>query len=539
MAKSRLLVVVAVHLVVLLSASHVLAQAPKFIRLSVSNPSDTTMTITWTTDIDTPTEVVYGDTPGSLDFRAEGTSFRSVGDLEFIHEVQVTDLEPDTTYHYLVGSESTGFSLENTFHTGPAQDQDCGSFSFGVLADNRPDPTFGGGENYPQILSELALRGPDFILNGGDMVIDGDEIDQWVDFLGWTTDISADIPFMPTLGNHDDGPGEGDEAYYNQIFSLPRSEGANSSGTEDYYFFTYGNAIFVSLSTESFSGGDIPFAEQAAWLDRVLTENPRRWKFVFIHKPIYTFEAAFSISHEPNEENQNAAFVPVIDRHHVDVVFASHNHWYERYEPSNCSDSGRPGSDSSCSVGAENYADGTVYVITGGAGAFTIPEILCQGFTPVQGRVACRDPHHYVTVSIEDDTLSFEAREALGETGLMDSFTITKPGVDCAPEPEPEPEPAPEPEAESGDEPDAGSADGAVAEPEPDAGSSEEDVHEEVESDVPTRRGDDTGTTTENEAAATTPDEGCGCAATSAGSGLWILGLFPAFAIFRRRRLRR
>jgi len=63
---------------------------------------------------------------------------------------------------------------------------------------------------------------------------------------------------MPCLGNHDTGPGSGDGANYNRLFALPRSIGPHGSGTEDYYAFTYGNAVFVSLSTESFKGGAIP-----------------------------------------------------------------------------------------------------------------------------------------------------------------------------------------------------------------------------------------------------------------------------------------
>ena len=74
---------------------------------------------------------------------------------------------------------------------------------------------------------------------------------------------------MPCIGNHDNGPGEGDTANYNQIFALPRSQGTYGSGTEDYYYFTYGNAIFAVLSTETFKGGAVPFATQADWLERL------------------------------------------------------------------------------------------------------------------------------------------------------------------------------------------------------------------------------------------------------------------------------
>ncbi|MGB9601078.1 MAG: hypothetical protein ACPL7I_11040, partial [Myxococcota bacterium] len=205
--------------------------------------------------------------------------------------------------------------------------------------------------------------------------------------------------------------------------------GNYGSNTEDYYYFTYGNAIFISISTQTFRDGTIPFERQARWLDEVLTHNPRKWKFVYFHHPIYTKNVVFDISHPPNEVNQNAALVPVFDKHHIDIVFTSHNHWYERYEPSACANAGKPSSDNPCSVGANNFDKGTVYVVSGGAGAFTIPAVLCG---MQAGRVKCSGDHHYIIITIKNETLTFEAYSAYPQQNkLMDSFTITKAKNNC------------------------------------------------------------------------------------------------------------
>ena len=378
--------------------------APEGLRLSYTDDTSTTMTISWNTEVAADSEVRYGTQPGSLGQTVTGTSLEANAGLGYVHEVTLTGLRPSTRYHYTAGSAGDGFTPEASFTTGLEQDESCGRFSFAFLGDNRPDPTFGGGENWPEILGQSIQHDPRFILNGGDLVIDGDQIDQWHNFLGWTTAVASTRAFMPAIGNHDTGPGDGDGANYNQLFALPRSTGAFGSDTEDYYFFTYGNAIFVSLSTEGFKDGDIPFGRQAAWLDEVLTNNPRKWKFVFFHKPSYTHEALFSISHAPNEEGQNAAWVPVIDRHHVDVVFTSHNHWYERYEASACGTAGSGDSSEPCPAGG-GTGDGTIYYVSGGAGAFTIPGFLCgtQG-----GRATCSGDHHYILVTITDETATLE-----------------------------------------------------------------------------------------------------------------------------------
>jgi MYXO-CTERM domain-containing protein len=399
--------------------------APSKLRLSFVEDTATSMTVTWNTTAAAASEVRYGTAPGQLASTATATSFEANSGLGHVHSVTLTGLQPDTTYYYSAGSAADGFSAEKTFTTGPAEHESCGRFKFVYLGDNRPDPIFGGGQNWPQILGQSVQQQPDFVLNGGDLVIDGDQIDQWQKLLDWTEPVASLLAFMPSIGNHDDGPGEGDGANYNQLFTLPRSSGPNGSDTEDYYFFTYANAIFVSLSTDTFKD----FNKQAAWLDEVLTNNPKKWKLVFYHKPTYTNEVLFNISHEPNEEGQNAAFVPVIDKHHVDVVLTSHNHWYERYEPSACGTKGTPGSNQPCSVGASNFSAGTVYYVSGGAGAFTIPGFLCG---QQSGRAICSGNHHYIIFDIDNEVLKVETWGAFPQTNqVIDSITIKKSADTC------------------------------------------------------------------------------------------------------------
>ncbi|MBI3202907.1 MAG: metallophosphoesterase family protein [Myxococcales bacterium] len=398
--------------------------APEYARLSYTADPQTSMAVTWNTTTASAAEVQYGTASGAYTKTVTAKSTQANAGLGYIHEAELTGLTPSTKYFYIAGSTAGGFTTEASFTTGPAADPSCGSAKFAFLADNRPDPIFGGGDNWPQIMAQAAAHKPAFMLNGGDLVIDGDKIDQWLKLLGWTSPVAKTIPFMPSMGNHDTGPGSGDGANYNQIFALPRSTGAKGSNTEDYYFFTYANAIFVSLSTDSFKGGTIPFADQAAWLDTVLTQNPKKWKFVYFHKPIYTTKSSFSISHPPNEANQNAALVPIFDKHHVDAVLTSHNHWYERFEPSACATKGTPGSANACSVGATNFAGGTVYYVSGGAGAFTIPKLFCGS---TAGRAKCSDEHHYLLVDIQNDTMKIETWGANPQPNtVIDSITIKK-----------------------------------------------------------------------------------------------------------------
>ena len=409
-------------------ASSALA-VPQGVRLSFTGPTHDSMTVAWNTQANVGSEVLYGTSAGNLTMSATGTSALGPGPLGWIHEVTLSGLDPDSLYYYQAGDSGDGYSLEYSFVTAPQPHEECGSFRFLMLGDNRPDPIFGGGENYDQILGEAESHTAQFVLVGGDLVTSGDELGEWATFLAYSQSTAAYTPLMPCIGNHDTGPGTGDGANYNKIFALPRSTGTYGSNTEDYYYFTYGNAIFVALSTEGYKTGNIPFADQAAWLDEVLTNNPKMWKVVYLHKPIYTHEDFLGTAHASNEEGQNAALVPVIDQHHVDVVVASHNHWYERYDPSACGTQGNPGSGLPCGVGGDP-AYGTVYYVSGGAGAFTIPSFLCG--SPAN-RASCSGDHHYLVFDVEDDRMTVETWGAYPQPSqIIDSMTIQKSGtVDC------------------------------------------------------------------------------------------------------------
>jgi hypothetical protein len=268
---------------------------------------------------------------------------------------------------------------------------------------------------------KVATYKPAFLLHGGDLVPDGRRPRQWVHLLKTSTVISGSLPIMPCMGNHDDGPGEGERAYYNRLFHLPRADRAlGGSGTEDFYAFRYGHALFAMLSTETFVGGKrgspSRFAAQAAWLDRVLERTTALWKIVVLHRPIYTRPPPFG--HPPDEAGQNRAFVPVLQRRRVDLVLAAHNHFYERFAASRCPE-GRFLQPCPSADGPDGH-NGTVHVTSGGGGAWVIP---IAGRTD-RTRPAAATKHHFVILDIADHRLTLVARDQQGKK--LDEHTITK-----------------------------------------------------------------------------------------------------------------
>ena len=446
------------------------AEAAKWVRLSWADAdASTSMGVTWNTDGGgQPTEVQYGTTT-ALGMTASGTSFKANGTVGYVHEVELYDLTPDTTYHYRVGGDGAWGNLYS-FRTGPKPG--CGAIRFVALGDGRSQDEVGPAPGWQDIYAEALGEDPAFVLNTGDLVKEGNNTNQWTQWLSETAPLLPGVPHMPSLGNHDDDKAEGDNAAYNQVFQLPRN---TATETEDFYYFTFGDAIFVSLSTATYSSGSAPYQVQADWLDKVLTDNPRTWKIVYFHHPIYTsFVEAFGIelNHPPNEVGQNPAFVPIFDKHHVDLVLMGHNHFYERFAPmkgGGGSPTGNPMSDPS---------EGTIYVITGGAGAFTYDEVfgfdpmgdlVCSDVFQAPGSQLCSGKHHFVSFDIEGGTMTATVIATSSQNfsndpnniEIIDTFAISKwapASSDCAPVDPPPPDGA---DAGSSDSPDAAGGDDA------------------------------------------------------------------------------
>ncbi|MDF1563659.1 MAG: metallophosphoesterase family protein [Deltaproteobacteria bacterium] len=525
---------------------------PRWVRLSYEGDASSSVTVSWNTDSATDSEIVrYGPTTQyGTEVSATDAPIPLPGTLGFVHQVQILGLEPETEYHYSVGGPGA-WSADAIFRTAPA-DRCGGPLRFVALGDGRSQDDSGVDDKWHEILLDAVAHDPLFILDTGDLVKDGKSDPQWVDWLTETDAFNPYFPHQPSIGNHDDDTMTGDGAMYNDIFALPRNL---SSGTEDFYWFTAGDAIFVAISSTTYNQD--AFAQQAAWLDQVLTDNPRRWKFVWMHHPPYTSHANFfgtEFNHPPNEVNQNAALVPIFDKHHVDVVFAGHNHYYERFDPLNYN----PGDVEQGQL-ASGFDTGTVYVITGGAGAFTYDEFdlggvtidlidwVCSPFTAARGSAICSGKHHYTVVEIVDNVLTFEAittrKQNFGDETpfTIETFQITKPDLGPCPPPDPT-------DGGTGDGgPGDGGADGG-ADAGPDAGG-EPDAGTDPDAGlpdggVPDGSTPDGGTITD---AGTTGDgggggteaKGCGCESEGpAGGGLALLlaGLLGLALPGRRRR---
>jgi 3',5'-cyclic AMP phosphodiesterase CpdA len=295
------------------------------------------------------------------------------------HAVALVDLDPGSTYIYRI-EDVDGSSQTGSFRTALAG-EDSG-FSFAVVGDSGS-----GGKGQLAVARLLGRLAPDLILHTGDVVYPaGEERHYDRRFFAPYGKLIKDVPIFPVLGNHDVRRGNG--AAFLANFHPPLG---SPDSTKRYYSFDWGNAHFVALDSELYHGDKGSSSrEQKAFLERDLAATRKRWKVVFLHRSPY------GSSRHGGDDLVRYDLEPVFTRHGVDLVFAGHDHVYERTVPTR----------------------GVTYVVSGGGGRRLYPA--------GKGRLtACsKSAHHAVLVRVDGDNLSLEATEPDGT--VFDRFYLLR-----------------------------------------------------------------------------------------------------------------
>ena len=119
--------------------------------------------------------------------------------------------------------------------------------------------------------------------------------------------LDAEVEFHAALGNHDDP---------NQRYFKPFNLGGNR-----YRTFKKGNVRFFVIDSNYLDPAQIK------WLEKELSESGSDWKIAYFHHPLYT------TARRGPEVELRAILEPIFVKHGVDVVFAGHEHVYERFKP--------------------------------------------------------------------------------------------------------------------------------------------------------------------------------------------------------------
>jgi acid phosphatase type 7 len=282
------------------------------------------------------------------------------------HEERFEGLVPSSRYEYTVTTGSGPIS--DVVRTAPGADE---PFTFLVYGDTRH-----GHVIHRHLVRALEFDHASFVLHTGDFIDDGLKRVNWLRFFDISHPLMRRVPLYPTVGNHENAFESGLEAF-RRYFAVPD----DGPQPEVVYAFSWGNSrFFVIDSNKPFVG-----APQTAWLRAQLREaaaDPKiRHLFVSIHHSPYT-----SGPHGPNQELLDSGLVDDLRRYGVDLIFAGHDHIYER---------GR--------------ADGLNYAITAGGGA---PIYYVKHNRPYS--LVTEPTYHYARVHVVGDLVEFSAHRMDG-----------------------------------------------------------------------------------------------------------------------------
>ena len=253
--------------------------------------------------------------------------------------VKVSGLDPSKEYEYDVEGiyhTSTGEDLRFSLATyvadpnGPvyslkmktAKPDTETSFEFLTIADIQGMIQGMYTSSYKAVEALLAderTKNFDFILNAGDMADSGKNFNQWGYALDTYEPLFANYSQFFTAGNH-----EGKTYAMTNFFAYatPKDEDDNELIDDVlggvYYSFDYANAHFVVLNTND-AGLDGLGETQFNWLKKDLETSDKKWKFVLMHKSLFS---GGSHSYDGEVVAMRKQLVPLFAETGVNIVFA-------------------------------------------------------------------------------------------------------------------------------------------------------------------------------------------------------------------------
>ena len=231
------------------------------------------------------------------------------------HTAVLRGLKPDSIYYYSVGDGSPdGWTELAEFRTAPASPR---PFAFIYMGDVQ-----NGMDSWNSLIAEAFHSRPDarFYVFAGDLVSRGVDRDDWDDFFFNGREIFRQRQIVPVIGNHEGQGKDRHPTMFLELFDLP-DDGPDGVEPERAYSLEYSNFIIAVLDSM------LPGAAQSGWLDHLYASSEATWNFATFHFPLY------SSNPERNYREIRESWLPVIDKHHVDMVLQGHDHVYMRTGP--------------------------------------------------------------------------------------------------------------------------------------------------------------------------------------------------------------
>lgn len=315
----------------------------------------------------------------------------------------------------LDGYDKSGF----TFTT--AKDANSDSFEFLTIADIQgmiQSMYTESHEAVSALLKDERVNTFDFILNAGDMCDNGKNFGQWGMALNTYQDLTINTSVFFTSGNHENNTGA-----MGRYFNYTENKDGNVQAISgEYYSFDYANAHFTVLNTNDATSDGLG-AEQLAWLKNDLANTNAKWKFVLMHKSLYS---AGSHAFDGEVIAMRTQLTKLFAENGVNVVFGGHDHSYtETY----LVDKDGKVVDKTDGKGVRYTGDGVMYITLGTLGTkfynYRENDMTTDKFNKDESILHTLDSQTFGKVVVSGDTITYTGYYFNRTTGKIDEIGAT------------------------------------------------------------------------------------------------------------------
>lgn len=383
----------------------------------------------------------------------------------------LTGLKPATEYEYRVSSGGA-WSPWRTFETADPTEKEFSYLYYG-------DAQIGLDSTWPKVVDAALRTAPDAVgsVHAGDLIDTASNDTQWENWFAGMETAAATTNVFAAPGNHEYS-GDKLMTAWKAHFEYPHNNPNDSTigelaqradgdtdvarqyraffdhwsdfAAETVYYADYQGVRFITVNatrdTTFLTPDRLPTCDgaacpvnrraelwteyQAAWLDHVLQSSDAKWNVVTFHQPVY------STSSGRNEPVLREYWVPVFEKHDIDLVQMGHDHTYAR------------GFKDSTATDVDGVTSGPVYIVANsGAKHYALESDernvwTNNGATQVQKAARITT---YQVIDVAEDTLTYRSYiaeisgtpefyrhgerlpdDAYGVGDLWDSFTVHK-----------------------------------------------------------------------------------------------------------------
>lgn len=347
--------------------------------------------------------------------------------------VTINGLEAGKTYYYdVLGNYETDktnyFSLldfikndgydANALKFTTAVGRDVDAFEFLTIADIQGMIQSMYDESHEAVealLKDERVNTFDFILNAGDMCDNGKNFNQWGMALNTYQDLTLNSSMFFTAGNHENKTGSID-----RFFNYTVKDGENIKQIENnYYSFDYANAHFTVLDTNDASSEGLG-KDQLEWLKNDLKNTDAKWKFVLMHKSLYS---AGSHAFDSEVVAMRTQLTELFAKYNVNMVFGGHDH---TYTTTYLLDGNGKIVDKTSKNGVVYNGKGTLYVTLGTFGTkyytYKKNDMTTKNFDKTASILHTLDTQTFGKVKVEGNTLTYTGYYYNPETNTIEQI---------------------------------------------------------------------------------------------------------------------